>query len=212
MAGRINTLDYTYIDIAIKSYIEFHKAEKILNNIEEKYKVLKSEDDFNNFIYERLQPRESLIQSYITTVIFVSLAIEAYIYDLGASNISDEYVLDHLDKLGIIDKWIIIPRLVFNSNMDKSQKWFELLKKIVYTRNNFVHSKSKDLDYERFKEDKTYREKNSIVYNPKYILADETIILLSLLDNELIKNDKNKTLNRHLFNKEHYKEKYPEFF
>jgi hypothetical protein len=199
-----------YIDIAIPHFIAFKKSEDQLNVIEEKYKIIDSEEKLNAKLYERSKPREELIHSYIQTIIFSALAVEAYIYDFGASQINDEYVLNHLDKLGLLDKWVIIPRLIFNQDMDKSKKWFELLKKLIYTRNNFIHSKSKDWDPERWESDEKYRNKFNIVYNDKNILASDAIKLLDLLTREIDINDTNKINKFKLFDIAHYLDKYPE--
>jgi len=58
--------------------------------------------------------------------------------------LGDVFVKDHLDKLDTLSKWILIPKLITGSELPRQQKWFELLKKLIKTRNSIIHHKSSE--------------------------------------------------------------------
>jgi len=78
------------------------------------------------------------------SLIFLCLGIEAFIYDFGARFLGDNYVKMYLDKLDVISKIVIYPRLVTGQEIDRDKKYFGDIKKLIKIRNEFVHSKSKD--------------------------------------------------------------------
>ncbi|MDE3035165.1 MAG: hypothetical protein KGJ14_04250, partial [Nitrospirota bacterium] len=78
----------------------------------------------------------------IITIVFCALVVEGYIYDYAARRLSDNFVEAHLDKLGTVSKWVLVPRLVTGKEFPKGSKGFELLKELVANRNSLIHSKS----------------------------------------------------------------------
>ena len=89
-------------------------------------------------------------------VTFGAMCLEAFIYDYAAHNFSDAYVKNYIDKLDLVSKWVIIPRLILGRDFPRDAKAFEYLVKLVKYRNELVHAKSAPLyqgdnDYEFFK-------------------------------------------------------------
>jgi hypothetical protein len=78
----------------------------------------------------------------LVTVVFAVIAIEAYIYDYAARHFSDAFVSDHIDKLDLSSKWIIVPKLITGRELPTGRKWFELLKNMIGARNLIAHHKS----------------------------------------------------------------------
>ena len=90
----------------------------------------------------------------IISVVFSAMSIESFIYNYAASYLNDKYVKEHLDKLGVVDKWVIIPRLITGKQINKSECAFNLLKEVIGFRNEYVHNKSEPLTYKNWgKED-----------------------------------------------------------
>lgn len=83
--------------------------------------------------------REELI-----AITFAVMFLECFIWDYAAVNTSQKFAECYLEKINLLGKWKVIPKLVNNDkNINIGQKAITLLKKLVRERNNIVHSKSK---------------------------------------------------------------------
>ncbi|MBL9199959.1 MAG: hypothetical protein JNL39_05595 [Opitutaceae bacterium] len=82
------------------------------------------------------------VRSAISCVVFCALSLEAQIYDFAARYLGDGYVAQHLDKLDLVSKWLVIPLLVTGREIDKSGAAYGQLKVVVKARNGLVHYKS----------------------------------------------------------------------
>lgn len=78
-------------------------------------------------------------------IVFSAMAVEAYIYDYAARNLSSSFVRKYLDRLDLISKWVIVPRLVTGKAFPTGGRGFELLRKLKQTRDGLVHAKSREL-------------------------------------------------------------------
>lgn len=79
----------------------------------------------------------------ITSILFCTMTLEAYINNYGATNLSRSYFDNYLDKLDLKSKWIIIPRLVTGKQIKTESKAFNYLMNLISLRNKLVHTKSK---------------------------------------------------------------------
>lgn len=99
-------------------------------------------------LWTELDPvEEERDQCCIVACVFTALYFEALIYDYAASCLGDKYVLDHLDKLDFISKWVVIPRLTVGKEIDKSKSAFSSLKRLHRDRNSLVHLKSRPMNF-----------------------------------------------------------------
>ena len=101
-----------YVEIARESLEYCLKCEMKVKSLEEEKLTSKTEDELALLDY-----RESLIRweqgkHSIVTVVFSAMAVEAYIYDYAARNLSDSFVKKYLDKLDLVSKWVVIPLIV----------------------------------------------------------------------------------------------------
>ena len=100
-------------------------------------------DDAGAFRFKFVSPIEDEISHHcLITVVFCALAVEGYIYDYAARNLSDSFVESHLDKLDVISKWMVIPKLVIGKDFPKDTRGFQLLRQLVTNRNFIAHNKS----------------------------------------------------------------------
>jgi hypothetical protein len=84
---------------------------------------------------------------------FGVMCLEAFIYDYAAHNFTDTFSKKYLDKLDLLSKWIIIPRLVLKKEFPTDSKAFQDLNALIKERNSLVHSKSKPFfDFEKLSE------------------------------------------------------------
>lgn len=104
--------------------------------------------EYHDFWLELDPIEEERDQSCIVACVFTALYFEAFIYDYAASCLGDKYVLEHLDKLDFISKWIVVPRLTVGKEIDKSKGAFAALKRLHKDRNSLVHLKSRPMNFD----------------------------------------------------------------
>ncbi len=85
-------------------------------------------------------------QNELIAITFAAMFLECIIWDYAAVNTSQSLAKKSLDKISLIGKWRIIPKLVNNDkNINIDHKAIVLLKKLVQERNDIIHSKSKEV-------------------------------------------------------------------
>jgi hypothetical protein len=84
-------------------------------------------------------------QYFAKAVTFATMCLEAFIYDYAAHYFSDTYVKRYIDKLDLISKWVLVPKLAIGRDFTRDSKAFEYLVKLAKFRNELVHAKSKPL-------------------------------------------------------------------
>ena len=154
-------------------------------------------DDAKYFSHSEIDPIEAEINNDCCIIIVMSaLALEGYIYDYAARNLSDSLVED-VDKLDAIGKWVVVTQLVTGKKFPKDGKAYQLLKQLVGDRNYLAHPKSAPILVYDDKRDgwemsnKALRMRefsNSLVDKAKNALSaiDELALIMENLDsNEL---------------------------
>jgi hypothetical protein len=76
-------------------------------------------------------------------VVFSHLFMEAVIYDYGATNTSDTYMKNYVDKLDFLAKWVVIPKLITGCPFPTDSQAFQLLTKLKKARNVLIHFKTR---------------------------------------------------------------------
>lgn len=173
--SRIGVAYPSYVHIALEEFLVHRELSAELARVE----AAQPGDE----VAKRDLP-EKLDETYMKVVIFAGLAVEAYIYDVAAIELTDKYVKTHLDKLSIVDKYVVVPRLISGKEVDKSGEWFRLLGKLVHQRNRMVHSKSRHLDLHRLQADPAYFP-SIVEQEQESISAREAVKLLYLLTDEI---------------------------
>jgi hypothetical protein len=94
------------------------------------------------------------IREYLLQHLFAAMCLEGFIYDYAATNFTDTYSKKYLDKLDLISKWVIVPRLVLGKEFPRGGRAFSYIRDIKKERDKLVHSKSRPqlTDEEREKE------------------------------------------------------------
>ena len=109
---------------------------------------------------------ELTAQGQATVVVVFSItALECYIYGYAARSLGEGYSERHIEKLDLVSKWIIVPRLVTEQEIRSDHKGIEMLAKLVKARNQVVHLKGKDL-----KPDIWEVQKSTIIKHDREIL------------------------------------------
>lgn len=78
-------------------------------------------------------------------IIFACAATELYINDAGARLLGDTYFRVHVERIDLLSKWVLVPRLASNHQMDRGGRAYELLHGVIGLRNDLMHPKSRPL-------------------------------------------------------------------
>jgi len=79
----------------------------------------------------------------MVAVVFSALALEAFINHYAGEKLSKSYFENHLDKLDLVSKWIVIPRLIHRRQIETGSHGINSLKWLARRRNQLVHYKTK---------------------------------------------------------------------
>ena len=129
---RLGGLHNQYFDIAQEEYVKCLKVGNI--------------DDSNMHDGEKSELSYRSKSHSIKAIIFSALCIEAAINNYAGTYLGDSYTENHLHKLDVVSKWVVIPKLVCGQSIDKSGPAFGALKNLIKARNKLVHNKSKEFD------------------------------------------------------------------
>lgn len=119
----------------------------------------------------------------LITIIFCAFTIEAFINNYAIELMSKSYLDNYLDKLDLLSKWIIIPRLINGKQIDTGCQAIELLKKLISLRNKYVHYKTAKKRVSELKWDEdwvTFEHAKSSVSAVRELLTE-----LKEIDNDL---------------------------
>ena len=132
MGGRENYNPIFYADIAMRSYV---RAKEQYNKLDFSADGFEEDSDFD------------LLREYvISTIIFSTMCIEAFLNDYAAACLGDKEFYDYFDKLKIEGKFALIGKFVLSTEIDKGKSYYYRLRRLVKERNEYTHSKSKKLE------------------------------------------------------------------
>lgn len=140
--------------------------------------------DGNPLPVELISLENRLAKHCLAIILFTATSVEAYIYDYAARRLSDKYAQEYVDKLDVVGKWVVVPRLVTGKELDRSKKWYGLMKNLVKARNQIVHSKSSEMPYTR-EEAQHHLEKLENASEQFVQTAKSSVELLDHLVNEI---------------------------
>ncbi|TXD63497.1 hypothetical protein FUT88_02310 [Ralstonia sp. TCR112] len=130
--SRVNNLARLYFDIAQTSFLDLKKEEQ--NPI--------PTPSFDEDPTDHLRQERRILAEAIKTTVFSAMACEAGIYDLAAIHLGDKYATKVLDKLDVIAKWLVVPRLICGKSLELGGPAINGLRSLVPARNRLVHAKS----------------------------------------------------------------------
>ncbi|EKT4453653.1 hypothetical protein C6A77_13185 [Pseudomonas sp. AFG_SD02_1510_Pfu_092] len=115
----------------------------------------------------------------IKTIVFSAMAIEAAVFDLAAIQLGNKVATDYLDKMDLLGKWMIVPRLICGRSLKEEGPAVNGLKGLIKARNALVHHKSKEWD-EAGKAERAMRDRWARFEKDQVPNAFKTLVLLSL--------------------------------
>lgn len=176
----------TLLEISIDSFLKYKLLKK-------ENRLLKEKGHFkhNEFLIYNEQEKindleNSLLKESIKVVIFLGAFLESYFFELSAVALGQQYTENHIEKLDLASKIILIPKLITGKEIDKSLHFWGHIKSLIKWRNKIIHNKTKD-SIEFFKNTKPEN------YDPKplYLEFDlsEFLDSIKILFKELDKID-----------------------
>lgn len=166
--ARHNGLAWTYAEIAEEAYEAFHSD--LLK------KLPKPPEDEDPEPYYAQQDR--MLKAAIKTIVFAAMSLEASIYDLAAIHLTDDYVKQYLDKLDLLSKWLVIPRLLCGKSLDEQGPAIQALRGVIKSRNSLVHHKSIPVELNAAAFEKARKSINQIGSDAH--VAYQSLVLASL--------------------------------
>ena len=88
----------------------------------------------------------------LIVVIFAAFTLEAYINYYGINQLSRNYFSNYLDKLDLLAKWLVIPRIVTGKKLDPGSHAMQDLSWLISLRNRLAHFKPRTVTVEEIKE------------------------------------------------------------
>jgi hypothetical protein len=88
----------------------------------------------------------------LIVIVFSAFTLEAYINHYGINRLSRNYFASYLDKLDLLAKWVVFPRVVTGKEIDPGSRPMQDLSWLVALRNRLAHFKSKTMAVEEIKE------------------------------------------------------------
>lgn len=116
------------------------------------------------------------------------MALEATAFEFAALQLGERLARDYLDKLKVVGKWLVAPRLVRGRSLNADGPAINWLKGLVKARNALVHHKSKELNgkHAQLDEMDVHRKRLEESQAPNVF---KTLILLSLELNAVLETD-----------------------
>ena len=138
-----------FLHVAVDTYKEIEKLEKEHNELQ--VNTSESEKPSNDFIDKVAEKNDRIGRLALVVVIFCVTSLEAYINHYAISNLSKNYLKTYLDKLDLLSKWVVIPRITTGTQLDTGSKALQDLSWLISLRNSLVHYKSRKVEVKELK-------------------------------------------------------------
>ncbi|WP_373548962.1 hypothetical protein [Haliscomenobacter sp.] len=169
---RIGDLQMLF-EICKEEYNEWKKYDieiRSLQSLGKHYKFVSTEEGkipgilFEEYKQEKKinEAKDRSKKSYTKCIIFLAIYLEAFIYDYGATRLGDTYMKKYLERLDVVSKWKIIPKLATNNEIRYDNHKYGYLKEIISLRNSFVHNKTQDIKVILGKKDEKKKRENEL--------------------------------------------------
>jgi hypothetical protein len=129
-----------YFALVVKNYARIEALKKEHDEFQSSLKGKKMSDRDMDILASK---NDAIGELALVVVVFSALTLEAYINHYGISRLSRNYFAKYLDKLDMVAKWIVIPKVVTGKQLDPGSTAMQDLDWLVALRNRLVHYKSK---------------------------------------------------------------------
>jgi len=129
-----------YFALVLKNYARIETLKKERDEFQSSLKGKTMSDRDVDVLASR---NDAIGELALVVVVFSALTLEAYINHYGISRLSRNYFSNYLDKLDMVAKWIVIPKVATGKRLDPGSAAMQDLDWLVTLRNKLVHYKSK---------------------------------------------------------------------
>ncbi len=133
-----------YARVALENYTSIEQLLAKKKSINEKYNSTGQISDDDNREWGRII--NEINKHSRIVIIFCALSLEAFINDYAIHRTSKSYLENYLDKLDLYSKWVVIPRLLTDSQLDTGAQPMQDLDWLIKQRNRLVHIKSETVE------------------------------------------------------------------
>jgi len=146
-------VEFTYYEeffhVAVDTYREIIKLEKEHDKLQAS--MSKSEKSSNKFVDMVAEKNDRIGRLALIVIVFCATSLEAYINDYAINHLSKNYLKTYLDKLDLLSKWIVIPRITTGIQLDAGVRPIQDLSWLISLRNKLVHYKSRKVSIDEIK-------------------------------------------------------------
>lgn len=128
-----------YLKLVNDTYSRIEKLKRERDQFQSGLEGKEISDDDVAFLASR---NDAIGELALIVIVFSAFTLEAYINHYGISRLSRNYFSRYLDKLDLLAKWIVIPRVVTGKKLDPGCAAMQDLSWLVSLRNRLAHFKS----------------------------------------------------------------------
>jgi len=154
MKKRKETVEWTlhreYFRIALERYEIIKKLKKEHDTLQAIFKKKKAMSDDDVALLA--DKNDAIGHETLIVIVFTALCLEAFINNYGIARLSKNYFINYLDKLDLVAKWIVIPRVITRKRIGPGSKPVQDLSWLIAQRNRLVHYKSREIPIDKVKE------------------------------------------------------------
>jgi hypothetical protein len=146
--------------------------------IKERNDIPEADDEIDAVIKKLSNCFERREQAAVIGITFAAMSLEAFFYDYSAANLGDDFAKEHVDRLDLPSKLLIVPRLVSGKKIEKLSVIFKRVRQLTVDRNKLVHYKSRSFDHQEMQKAWEFYDKISDNLRPALLNAVETVELV----------------------------------
>ena len=134
----------TLFEIATDSYLKLQSLRETELELRKKgtYEVN------GNLVYKEhvqiLEIQDILLKESIKVVVFLGAFLESYFFELSAVALGQQYTENHIEKMDLTSKMVIVPQLITGKKINTSQNFWGGIKTLIKWRNKIIHNKTKN--------------------------------------------------------------------
>jgi hypothetical protein len=138
-----------YFKVVTDTFSRIQELKQEHDQFQNSHKEKDLSDDDVDFLASR---NNAIGELALIVIVFSAFTLEAYINHYGINRLSRNYFSSYLDKLDLLAKWLVIPRVVTGKKLDLGTAAMQDLSWLVSLRNRLAHFKSKTITVEEIKD------------------------------------------------------------
>jgi hypothetical protein len=138
-----------YFKVVIDTFCKIQEFKQEHDHFQRSLKGKKISDDDAAVLGSK---NEAIGELALIVIVFSAFTLEAYINHYAISRLSRSYFSNYLDKLDLLAKWIVIPKVVTGKTLDPGSRVMQDMSWLVSLRNRLAHFKSRTISVEDLRE------------------------------------------------------------